>query len=436
MNSEDKKPLVVFFLDALDSNELDGYDEPSNYLKETHKGNIDVSELPQMVTPSVLGRYFTGKTEEYTGMIRTSHPFMEPYNHPQCKTFLEDLEQKILIYNVPMTLGIQVKKGVNAGSGCGGQFRDVFNIPNGAYNMWVDNPERIANQMVDTTSALFSTVRTSIRNGEFDIYFIGFRLLDSLTHFHYDKGYRQGLANFVATQVALTGEIANVAWFSDHGGMAKTDTFFINKWLENAGCLSTTVLYDRHEEMLKANDDENQITQQVGPFNAICQIDKGSMAVSNDSYDSSVDVLLEDDAPVDDIIDGLMATGMFTWVKHKSELYDKEGPEYDRLPAIIPKRAPGVLVSSNVHKDAGPEAHCQCTLRDGVHSPRACFGANFDIENEVLKEKRITPIMFHEVLKKVFEGAPIVREGAEEEEKLTPEQKKKIHDRLEALGYV
>lgn len=435
MNSKDKKPLVVFFLDALDSNELDGYDEPSNYLKATYKGNVDVSEVPQMVTPSVLGRYFTGKTEEHTGMIRTSHPFKEPYNHPQCDTFLSGLEQKILIYNVPMTLGITIKKGVNAGSGCGGQFRDVFNVPNGAYTMWLDDADRIANQMVDTTSALFSTVRTSIRNGEFDIYFIGFRLLDTLTHFHYNAEYRQGLANYVATQVALTGEIANVMWFSDHGGMAKSETFYLNKWLEENGYLSTTILYDRHEEMLKANDDEGQITQQVGPFNAICQIDKGSVAVSNDSYDSSID-LLSDDAPVDDIIDGLMDTGMFTWVKHKSELYDKEAPEYDRLPDIIPKRAPGVLVSSNLHKDAGEDAHCQCNLRDGVHSPRACYGANFKIGHALQNAKRITPIMFNKILKSIFNNAPVVRKGAEEEGKLSAKEKKIIQDRLEALGYV
>jgi len=134
-------------------------------------------------------------------------------------------------------------------------------------------------------------------------------------------------------------------------------------------------------------------------------------------------------------MDELESLKYFDKVYHKSDLYDEEGPHYDEIPSIIPQRAQGVLVTGNIHPEAGvteEESDNNGSLRTGVHRrDAAIIGSNKDLE---LEKEMYKPTEVHQIIKKfVEEWKP---EGKEEEKRTEARAQAKIKDRLRKLGYV
>lgn len=410
--SEDTKWIV--FIDALSPNDL----ERCDFMPTTMQGRLE--STPPRVTPKIMGSVYTGLDSAENGIMRKHAGGGADPDRPAQSTIMEradknglDVLNLYMPYCIPQRLG---DGSASIGASAGGkqnvtpqQIAAQVSIPGPQGDLVGEQRHDIVfDHFVDYTNQLFSTARTLAPN--FDVVFIGFRLIDSYCHFQYDAGadgrgaevgerYRDRLAEIVDIQLKQLETKGDVFWFSDHGATERTETFRINKWLKDQGYLDYKVDEDfrskaRDYGMLEGEQHpvktrvENQFV--IGSPGVTMSDD--SKAFCADPYDSCI--TLKDESVKDELIRDLKKLDVFRDVYHKSELFDTEGKFYDDLPDIIPDRAEGVFVSGNVH----PDPIGMGWYRTGVHDKWGCYGSTTELEGG-----KVTPEKMYYVLEKFLD---------------------------------
>ena len=384
------KTDVVVFIDALSPRELSGV------LSDWHQGEMD-ADVPR-VTPRVMSSIYTGLNPAKNGMMDISRYGGEDSTRPEKSTFIdqavrEDLD--VLSMGMPFCVPFRERNenSMLHGDASRGISQTVpeeaitsLRVPPPSADMIEDHPDTTFSSFLDQTRQFFFRAKETIRKGDFDVAFLGYRLIDSYCHFQHTeerngKAYRKHLIDHLQS---LIQEIDNqvdgeVMFFSDHGQTELTNTFRINKWLKEKDYLDYKVDYDfisdledyqgKGEQHPVDNRVENQITfGQPG----VKLIEENSQVVCADPFDSCLTLLVDrEDFDEEKFREELMNTGLYRSVKYKWEIYDGDEDFYETVPDIIPDRAEGVFVSGNLHKDPIGMGY----YRTGVHDRKACFGA-------------------------------------------------------------
>jgi len=434
---------LIVFLDALDYRELSGW------LARNYQGRIQTP--PIRVTPAILGSVYTGKTPGEHGLVRPTPLYRNNYQKPDGELIMEKLSKKarVLSWNMPFTMGIQLQRGIAAPQGLAGNGNapPALFLPFPAINMGNavnddEQAEKYFQSFVDHARTLFSTARQLIRANASDIFVLSFRGLDSWTHWLYKGDYRHRLIQYLSLELSefeMMGDKSEMSllYFSDHGGTPATNVFRVNKWLAERGYLNLSVHEKRHREQIKSMEDNGQKPwkHQIDLQSPLVQIDD-YLAYSTDAFDSCIDVNPEaSQRDIDALINDLKSTGAFDNVYRKEELYP-ESEKNGKLPAIIPERKPGVLVSGNVHPEVPTwgftEHRTVVNTRSGDHSKFGCFGGTVDLgAKEVIRPEELYGVI-ESFCKDVTES----EEKAEGQETLTPGEKEGVRKRLEQLGYI
>jgi len=431
----------VIFLDALDCRELSGW------LARNYQGKIKTP--PTRVTPAILGSVYTGKSPGEHGLVRPTPLYRNNYQKPDGELIMEKLSKKarVLSWDMPFTMGMRLEKGVAAQQGLAnnGNAPPALFLPQPPINMGnamndEEQAEKYFQSFVDRARGMFSTARQLMRANAADIFFLSFRNLDSLTHWCYEEDYRHRLIQYLSlelSEIEMMGDEAQVMFFSDHGGTPATNVFRVNKWLAEKGYLKLSVHSKRHREQIKAMEENGQKPwrDQIDLQSPLVQVDD-YLAYSTDAFDSCIDVNPEaSQRDIDALVDDLKSTGAFDNVYRKEELYP-ESEKNGKLPAIIPERKLGVLVSGNVHPEVpvwGFTGHSTVVnTRSGDHSKFGCFGGTADLGAEEL----ITPEELYGVIESFCKDVTEGEEKTEEQETLAPREKEEVRKRLEQLGYI
>jgi len=431
----------VIFLDALDHRELSGW------LARNYQGKIKTP--PTRVTPAILGSVYTGKSPGEHGLVRPTPLYRNNYQKPDGELIMEKLSKKarVLSWDMPFTMGMRLEKGTAAQQGLAnnGNAPPVLFLPQPPINMGNavndgEQAEKYFQSFVDRARGLFSTARQLMRANAADIFFLSFRNLDSLTHWCYEEDYRHRLIQYLSLELSefeMMGDEVQVIYFSDHGGVPATNVFRINKWLAEKGYLKLSVHEKRHREQIEAMEENGQKPwrDQIDLQSPLVQVDD-YLAYSADAFDSCIDV--NPDASQRDIgalVEDLKSTGAFDNVYRKEELYP-DSERNGKLPAIIPERKLGVLVSGNVHPEVPvwgfTDHHTVVNTRSGDHSKFGCFGGTVELDAGEL----ITSEEFHGVIENFCRDVTESGTGSEKQETLTPNEKEEVRKRLENLGYV
>jgi len=432
---------LIVFLDALDYRELSGW------LARNYQGRIQTP--PTRVTPAILGSVYTGRSPGEHGLVRPTPLYRNNYQKPDGELIMEKLSKKarVLSWNMPFTAGMQLQKGIAAQQGLAneGNAPPALFLPRPPINMGNavnddEQAEKHFQSFVDHARGLFSTLRQLMRNNAADIFFLSFRNLDSFTHWCYQGDYRQRLIQYLSlelSEIEMMGDEAQVMFFSDHGGVPATNVFRINKWLADKGYLKLSVHSKRHREQIKVMEDNGQKPwrDQIDLQSPLVQIDD-YLAYSTDAFDSCIDVNPDaSQRDIDALVEDLKSTGAFDAVYKKEELYP-ESEKNGKLPAIIPERKPGILVSGNVHPEVPTwgftEHRTVVNTRSGDHSKFGCFGGTVDLGAKGV----ITPEEFYDVIESFCKDVTESEEKAEGQETLTPGEKEEVRKRLEQLGYI
>jgi hypothetical protein len=306
-----------------------------------------------------------------------------------------------------------------------------------------ENPEAALQHFMDHSSIIFATLRDMIRVGAADTYFVGFRNLDSFTHWHQEGDYYDRLQDHLGGELAACmcmGDDIELLVFSDHGSMPAHDVFRINLFLQQNGWMDFDALWGRHKkqfELQKKRGKKGTYHDQIGPFSDFIEFSPDSKFISDDVYDSCVDVMRDDvsDADVDTLCTQLMETGHFWSVKTREQLYPGlTEDQYNVLPKIIPHRKEGVLVSSNMMPGlpvSGYTSHAEIlNLRNGDHWPEGYVGSTVDLQ---LPKSGIVPEHLRDFIDG-FAGNPM-QETNKTENVLDPAEQSRMAAVLEDLGY-
>ena len=431
----------MVFLDALDPRHTTGF------LNDIQEGGY-TCDFP-CVTPSNIGGILTGVDGSKHGLVCPTRFERAALQKPVVETIIERVSKrmKVLAHGIPFTEGIRLEKGISGdGGGTGNEAVAVpaLVFPQIPIDMGHVDPEKAYQSFVDHSSALFATFRQFIRNGVADAYFIGFRNLDSFTHWFQDGPWYMRLQKHLCAELkafGATGSDVELMVFSDHGSMPARELFRINQWFVERKLLMFRAFWRKHEKRVeaqkKANPDRTPYEHQLGPHSSHVEIATKSRFINADVFDSCVDVINGDvgEEEVKEVCGGLMETGLFKGVYRREQLFpEATEEELDRLPHIIPHREPGVLVSSNLWPHlpvVGYTKHEEMlNRRTGDHWPEGywgCTGESPDIEVSKPQD-----------LYKVIDW--FCGEGVKEEEDAAAsydeDEAEKVAQRMMELGYM
>jgi hypothetical protein len=394
---------VIVFLDALDPRKTTGF------VKDMQQGRYKCN-FP-CVTPTEMGSILTGKPPGEHGLISPVRLYKPTRQRPIGETVLERVSKRmrVLAWGVPFTANQELERGV-AGAGNMDNSGDVplpaLHFPNHGVDMGhVDPPERALHGFMDDASLLFATFRHFIRNDVADAYFIGFRNLDSFTHWFQDGPYYGQLLDHLNAELRATMAMGNdidLFVFSDHGSTKAHEIFRMNLWFIEKGYLSFRWLEGEHKrkvEHQKKGGNENPYEDQIGPFAPYVEVNDDSMFINDDAFDACINMLK--DVPEDVVkkmCSELMETRLFYSVNTREELYPGLTDEqYENLPKVIPHRKEGVLVSSNMMPGlpvTGYTDHEEVlNKRNGDHWPEGYFGSTLKIDDKVEKPEDLFTVM-------------------------------------------
>jgi len=283
----------------------------------------------------------------------------------------------------------------------------LLNVPAPSSDMIKDHPDTTYSSFLDQTRQYFLRAKENIRQGDFDVAFIGYRLVDSYCHCQHTekrngKPYRQHLIDHIQSLLQeLDSQVdGDIMFFSDHGQKELTDTFRVNRWLAENDYLDYKVDYDFIGDLedYKGKGEQHPVDERVENQFTFGQpgvklIEENSKVVCADHFDSCLTLLCDrEDFDEEEFRQKLMDTGMYRSVKYKWEIYDEDADFYDTVPDIIPDRAEGVFVSGNLHKNPIGMGY----YRTGVHDRTACFGATKELnlpDKDVIKPEDMYDII-------------------------------------------
>lgn len=376
---------VVVFVDALDPRSAAGF------LHDIMEGSYRC-DFP-CVTPTNIGSILTGHMPGKHGLVSPTRWERPAVQKPVLETVIERVARRmrVLSHGIPFTAGIHLEKGVS-GDGGGTDDEPVAVAPLVFPRIPIDmghvDPTKALQAWMDSASSLFATFRQFVRNGVADVYFIGYRNLDSFTHWHQDGPWYTKLQEHVGAELKAFTQMGNdidLLVFSDHGSMPATELFRLNLWLMEKGMLGYNALWKNFNSRLKrqkeANPERTPYWHQIGPYCQEVEITEESRFINADAFDSCIDAIGKDvqEKEIQDLCVELQKTGFFEGVYTREELYPGlSAEEYDRLPHIIPHRKPGVLVSSNLYPGlpiTGFTDHEEImNRRNGDHWPEGYYG--------------------------------------------------------------
>ncbi|MCK5604875.1 hypothetical protein KAR91_23495, partial [Candidatus Pacearchaeota archaeon] len=216
----------VLFLDALDSNDIveDSF-LGKNFLCKYNPG------LPK-VTPNVVSQIMTGNRPEDMPFVRPTAYKKERSLDLEGDTILHYAAKKLRVfqYGIPMCSKLSLPDGSFTGydhfkGNRQGLPAPLVFMPD-TMNVQETDPEHVFHARVDQTSVLFSTMRTIARNGNFDIMFIGYTMIDQYCHGWHPENKKR-LLEVLDFEIEDLARYGDVFFFSDHGNTAKTKDFFI-----------------------------------------------------------------------------------------------------------------------------------------------------------------------------------------------------------------
>ena len=371
------------FLDALDPRRTTGF------VKDIQLGQYECNT--PVVTPSNVGSILTGKNPGQHGLVAPTRFREGTRQRPAVETILEKLSHRgyVFSHGIPFTANQKTKKGGVGGGNMDGSGEPVLpclQFPPLPINMGDIDPEMALQHFMDLASMIFASFRDLIRAGAADYYFIGFRNLDSFTHWFQDGDYYDRLLDHVNGELkafVCMGDDIDLFVFSDHGCMPAHDVFRINLWLKENGWLDYNIAMHNHAYNITK---QAKNKEQIGPFSREFELIPTSKFLCADAFDSCVDAVgdvTEEDCKK--LCEELMGTGNYEWVKTREELWPGlSDEEYERIPKIIPRRVPGVLVSSNCHPGIpiqGFTDHDEIiNSRNGDHWTQGYYGCTVDLE--------------------------------------------------------
>ena len=401
---------VVIFLDALKPEELEGF------LEEVYQGDFD-ADVPR-VTPRVMGSIYTGLNPAENGMMEVSRHEGEMTTRSRKSTFIDQAvreDMSVMSMGMPFCIPFRSSNPDSMLHGVADQGKshvvpedaeDLLKVPAPSADMNKDHPDTTYASFLDQTRNFFTRAKENIRRGDFDVAFLGYRLIDSYCHYNHNetrngKPYRQHLIDHVQSFVSeIAAQVeGDVMFFSDHGQTDLTHTFRINRWLKQNDWLDYKVDYDFIDDFEEYQPGERHPVDESGENQVVFDqpgvklVEENSRVVCDDPFDSCLTLMVDrEDFDEEKFREELMDTGMYRSVKYKWELYDEDADFYDTVPDIIPDRAKGVFVSGNLHKNPIGAGY----YRTGVHNKKACFGATKELnipDKEVIKPEDMYDII-------------------------------------------
>ncbi len=384
---------VVVFVDALSPRELEGF------LEDTYQGDMD-ADVPR-VTPRVMSSIYTGLNPAENGMMAVSRHGGADATRPQKSTFIDQAVREglnVLSVNMPFCVPFA---GGNEGSILHGNALQgvqqtvpqdagpMVNVPAPSADMIRDHPDDTYGSFLDYTRNLFTRVKETIRRGDFDVAFVGYRLVDSYCHFQHTetrngKPYRRHLIDHLQSLLSEVYSLidGDLLFFSDHGQTELETTFRVNRWLRENGWLDYKVDDDFIDTLAEYRGGEthpveerveNQVTfGQPG----VKLLEEDSQVVCADPFDSCLTLLCDrEEFDAERFREDLLSTGLYRSVDYRWERFDENAAFYESVPEVLPDRKEGVFVSGNLHDDPIGMGY----YRTGVHDRTACFGATREL---------------------------------------------------------
>ncbi len=393
---------VIVFIDALKPSELKGF------LEEIYAGEMD-ADVPR-VTPRVMSSIYTGLNPAENGMMEVSRFEGGQVTRPRKSTFIDQAVREgksVLSMGMPFCIPFQNanNRSILHGDALQGESQivpqsnaNLVQVPAPSADMVKNHPDTVYSSFLDQTRNFFTRAKENIRRGDYDVVFLGYRLVDSYCHFQHTeerngKPYRQHLIDHIQSLLSeIYAQIdGDLMFFSDHGQTELKTTFRINRWLKQNGWLDYKVDYDFIDTLEEYQGGEqhpvNERVENQFTFGrpGVKLVEENSRVVCADPFDSCLTLLCDrDEFDEEKFREELMSTGMYRSVKYKWELYDEDADFYDTVPDIIPDRAEGVFVSGNLHRNPVGMGY----YRTGVHDKNACFGATKELnipDKDVIK---------------------------------------------------
>lgn len=400
---------VVVFIDALSPRELDGF------LDDTYQGDMDAG-VPR-VTPRVMSSIYTGLNPAENGMMDVSRYGGPETTRPRKSTFIDQAVRSgmnVLAMGMPFAIPFQAggQGSILNGDALGGREQTVpqdaaglASIPAPSADMIHGHPDDVYGSFLDYTRNYFTRAKELIRRGDFDVVFLGYRLVDSYCHFQHTetrngKPYRRHLIDNLQGLVSELYHLVDgdLMYFSDHGQTELTDVFRVNQWLKDKGYLDYKVDYDfidtmEHYQGGEAHPVNQRVENQFTFGRPGVQLnERDSQVVGADPFDSALTLLTDrDDFDAEAFRQDLLGTGLYRDVKFKWELYDEDAEFYDTVPDVIPDRDRGVFVSGNLHEQPIGMGY----YRTGVHDRTACFGSTRELS---VPDGTVKPETMHDVI--------------------------------------
>lgn len=417
----------IVFVDALDFADVQA--ASNGWFKELAKQYIP--NVPR-VTPNVISQIMTGKRREDLGFMRST-----PYKKPR-KTGLRgetilhyttSRNLRVFQYGIPLCATVQLPQGsISTFDHFLGKqpVPPILQFAQARKNFQKDDLDNIFNAYVDEATTMFSTIRNIARNGQFDVFWLGYQPIDAYTHW-YDENARRDLIKVVEAELQqIQADLhADILFFSDHGSTKKKKMFRLNIWLKENGWLDYEVYY----KLLDFHRPKNiELTAQI-PLNSpyvYINWDKTKF-YCNDAFDAMIDATDKaTDEDKEELKKQLMQTGFFDSIALKEELFCSDGEHYDELPDVIPETADGICTSCNIHKDAETGKNIG-NMRTGWHSKRASYGCTDKELSTAVSE----PTDVYKLMKEFVD-----KEEPKEQEQTGNADDAAVLENLAALGYV
>lgn len=430
---------IVLFLDALSLRDL------KPWLKK-HLITRWNPGVPK-VTPNVISQIMTGNKPSDMNFIRST-PFRKPRStHLTGETVLQYACKQglnILQYGIPLCANMKLPDGsLSVYDHFLGQQMVPAALQFAKDHMSVldEDPKMVLAAFIDQSLTQFSTLRTMIRNNQFDMIFMGYQYIDAYTHC-WNPASKKRLIGYLEEELKDLNQYGEILYFSDHGNTAMKDIFYINKWLSRHGWLKYKVYYNLIEYNREGRDIKYPDTMTlISPFVVVDWAK--TKFFCTDAFDAMLDETentTEEDRKK--LCGQLMKTGFFESVKTKYELFSRTDKCFYATPAIMPDSAKGIVVSCNVHKNAGPKGDCMENARKGWHDPNAVLGSTDKVMKN-LGVKVTGPRNITQYLKTFIDLEVIAKEKRIEEagldidtEPVIISENQQIHDNLRALGYI
>ncbi|MFB6245202.1 MAG: hypothetical protein ABEJ03_02540 [Candidatus Nanohaloarchaea archaeon] len=173
---------VVVFIDALKSFELNGV------LDDLCRGEMD-ADVPR-VTPRVMSSIYTGLSPAENGMMEVSRYGGEDTTRPKKSTFIDQAVREgmsVLSMGMPFCIPFQEanEDSMLQGDALQGANQAVpedagrlLQVPAPSADMIRDHPDTTYSSFLDHTRAYFTRFKENLRQGDFDVAFLGYRLVD------------------------------------------------------------------------------------------------------------------------------------------------------------------------------------------------------------------------------------------------------------------